>query len=268
MINFFEKTYNKAELAEEVFEFNTSGKYSNEVKRIIKEYTKTGEEYPDRQDMFLKAIDIIGEPNNEKELRIVAKAYLFSRYPFKLKGIEYGKEYLSGNLCKEEYLKWVVPLNVEENLEVRKKIEINYFLELIAKVYESEYKFSEALKCYYKMIEIAPFFSGGYIGASKNLVKIGNMDEAMQLLKDARKNKYYKPFSTKIYKWEKDIKNNDFKMSIEKEIEDIKKKIDKGYKYKPRPSKCTFKHDYYENLSDLQKKYLNEYIDNGLVTIN
>ncbi len=83
------KKINNSQLAYELFNFDTEGQYSREVKKILKEFTRKGEEYPDRQDIFLKAIDLIGEPQTEKEKYIVAEAYLWSRYPFKLKGIEY-----------------------------------------------------------------------------------------------------------------------------------------------------------------------------------
>ena len=246
------KKIDNAQLAYEVFYFDTDGQYSREVKRILKEFTTKGEKYPDRQDIFLKAIDLIGEPQTEKEKYIVAEAYLWSRAPFKLKGIEYGKKYLESELWEERYLYCMLPNNVENTLTNKKNVERAHFLHEIGIIYESEYRFKEALECYEKEIECTPFFQSGYIGASKVLVKLDKKEEALELLLSTKKSKYYK---------------HDFKIVIEENIKEIEKKIEKDYKYRPRPSSCKLKKEDYNQLSMLQKKYIDEYIENPIVII-
>lgn len=255
----------KAELSYEVFNFNKNGQYSHEVKKILKEITKQGEEYPDRQDVFLKAIDIIGEPETPKEKYIVAEAYLWSRYPFKIKGIEYGNKYINSELWNYEYCK--VPKNVDNTISNKKNIDISHFLHEIGLIYESEYKLDEAFKCYEREIEITPFFQFGYIDKAKVLVKLNRLEEALELLKNTRNSKYYIPYSTKEYEWQTERMNDGFKYAIENNIKDIENKIKKNYKYKARPSKCKWEKTYYDKLSDLQKKYSQEYIEKGLVII-
>lgn len=241
VIKMFNKNIDNTELAYELVCFDECGKYRKEVKRILKEFTPKGELYPDRQDIFLKVIDIIGEPKTPKERYIVAEAYLWSRYPFKLKGIEYGNLYLN-NLLWEEIL---------ENNE-DKNMHIFQFLQWIGKIYESEYKFEKALEYYNKEIKILPKFQVGYLDVSRILVKLDKKQEALDLLQEANK--------------KKDV-DDIFKKIIEEEVEEVKRKIEKKYKYKPRPSKCKFEKEYYNNLSELQKKYLQEYINQGLVII-
>lgn len=259
------KAINNEELAYEVLNFDENGQYAYEVKKILKELTEQGQKYPDRQDVFLKAIDIIGEPQTPKEKYIVAKAYLLSRYPFKLKGIEYGNKYINSELWNYEYIN--VPKNTDNTIANKKNIEISHFLHEIGIIYESEYKLEEALKCYEKEIELTPFYQFGYIDKSKVLVKLDRKEEALELLKETRNSKYYAPYSTKMHKWETEQINGDFKYSIENNIKDIEKKIEKNYKYKTRPSKCIWEQSYYDKLSSLQKKYLEEYIENKIVII-
>ena len=250
-LNFFKKVDN-VQLAYELFYFDENGQYSYEVKKILKKFTKVGEQYPDRQDIFLKAIDLIGEPKEPKEKYIVAEAYLWSRYPFKLKGIKYGKEYLNSGLWKEQYEYINVPNNVSDTLENKKNIHKAHFLHEIGNIYESEYKFKEALECYEKEIQCTPFFQFGYIDASKVLVKLDKKEEALKLLLSTKKSKYYK---------------YEFKDVIKKNVEEIKKKIERNYKYKPRPSSCKLKKEEYNQLSTLQQKYIDKYIEEGLVII-
>ncbi len=259
------KKIDKSELAYEVLNFDKNGKYSYEVKKIFKELTKKGEKEVDRQDIFLKAIDLIGEPNTPKEKYIVAEAYLWSRYPFKLKGIEYGKKYISSELWNYQYVK--VPKNADNTIINKKNIQISQFLHEIGIIYESEYKLDEAIECYEKEIEITPFFQFGYIDKAKVLVKLGRPIEALELLKSTRSSKYYIPFSTKEYEWQTEQMDDGFKYAIEKNIKKIEHKIEKNYKYKSRPSKCIWEKSYYDELSDLQKKYLKEFIEKDLVTI-
>lgn len=246
------KKIDNSQLAYELFNFDTEGQYSREVKKILKEFTRKGEEYPDRQDIFLKAIDLIGEPQTEKEKYIVAEAYLWSRAPFKLKGIEYGKKYLESELWKERYVYCNLPNNVENTLSNKKNVERAHFLHEIGIIYESQYMFKEALECYEKEIECIPFFQFGYIDKSKVLVKLDKKEEALDLLLFFRRSKYCK---------------DDCKDIIEDNITEIEKKIKKNYKYRPRPSDCKIEKEEYDQLSTLQKRYLEEYIKRGLVII-
>ncbi len=122
----------------------------------------------------------------------------------------------------------------------------------IGSVYESQHMFEEALECYQKEIDCVPFFQFGYIDKSKVLVKLNRKEEALELLLSFRRSKYCK---------------NDCKDIIEDNIVEIEKKIDKNYKYKPRPSNCKIEKEDYDQLSTLQKRYLEEYIKRGLVII-
>lgn len=261
------KILDNTELAYQLFNFDTNGIYAREVRQILRNYTKRGEKEPDRQDVFLKAIDLIGEPQTPKEKYIVAEAYLWSRYPFKLKGIEYGNKYLSGELWEKACESWVVPKNATNNLETKRNIERYHFLQEIGKIYESEYLLEEALKNYKEGIKLVPFWSDGYTNSANVLVKLGRKEEALELLKRGRLSQYYKPYSTKVHEWETNQINNDFQNSIETGIKDIEKKIEKKYQYRPRPSKCVWEQSYYDRLSTLQKKYLQEFIEKELVTI-
>lgn len=258
-LNKLKEMYN-VELAYELINYFTDCKYGNIVKKYIKKYS-------DRQDIFLKAIDLISDIDSPKARYVKAQAYLWSRYPFKLKGIEYAKEYINKELCNELYINILVPQNVEQTEENQKNIHLFSILHEMAIVYQSEYKFDEALKCYDRTIKLTPFYGFAYVYKAKVLIKMDRIQEALSLLKSARLSKYYKPYSTKIYEWEEEQLNDDFKKSIESCIMDIEKKIAKGYKYKSRPSNCIWEKEYYDNLSDLQKKHLQEYIEQGLVKI-
>lgn len=255
----------KAELAYELFYFDEYGIYKRKVKNILKELTKKGEHYPDRQDVFLKAIDIIGNPITPKERYVVAKAYLWSRYPFKLKGIEYGNLYINNELWEDAFNNAGLQDNIDDNYENRKNIHIAEFLKEIGKIHESKYQFNEALECYTNEVKLCPYFAHTYIDLSNILVKLGRKEEALKLLENTRNSKYYKPFKIKTTR---DL-DDSFKIVIEKQIKDIKEKIKRNYKYRPRPSKNkpSLTKNEYNNLNEIQKKYLQEYIDKELIII-
>lgn len=109
-----------------------------------------------------------------------------------------------------------------ENLEIAKQYEKDYNLD------KSLFYYRLADNSYYKLIEVyknngidISYNTPTRINESKILVKMGKFDEAIDVLETRRKLDVYK-------------NDKQYKYAIDKTIEEIKKKKERGYVYKPR----------------------------------
>lgn len=137
-----------------------------------------------------------------------------------------------------------------ENLEIAKQYEKDYNLD------KSLFYYRLADNSYYKLIEVyrnngidISYNTPTRINESKILVKMGKLDEAIEVLNTRKKLDVYK-------------NDNQYRYAIDKAIEDIKKKKEKGYTYKPR-KKNTINKQYlcpqevllmYEKLAKIAEK--------------
>lgn len=251
------------DLGYDLFKLSMSGRSQYRETQEILENLKDNTGRWDRQKLYFTIIDLIGEPQNAKERYAIAKAYLWSRSPYKYKGIYYGNLYLDNELFYDAYCNLFVPSNIEQIDSNKEKIHRMFILIEIGKICEEFWLLDLAMECYDKCIELAPFYHFGYIYKAKLLVKLNQKEEALKLLAQTRLSEYYIPYN------ERSKVNTDFKDAIEKEINDIEEKIQNNYLYKgkkPKNSK-NLKVENFEQLMNIEKKIIKELEDEGIIVI-
>lgn len=222
---------NNSNLAEQLFNTQTLGKvidnkYLYQINAILKECTPPDSKFPERQQVLLKIIDLIGEPSTPKERFIVAKAYAWSRADYRKKSIHYLEMYLHNELYYGA-MRDNTPESLQSHLS-----EMNDYL---AKAYIGEYDFEKALNIYQNMIKQFPNDVPSYIGKCEVLIKQNKLDECHKWLTESKKLPYYK--LNKNYG--ETEPENWFYFTINRLLKDVNDKINKGYKYRPRKKVST-----------------------------
>lgn len=120
----------------------------------------------------------------------------------------------------------------------------------LAILYEKDHQFEKAVNLLQKHIEEEPAYSGGYTHKAKCLVKMGKIDEAIEMLNAVKETDYYKMPKSNI--------DPSFARSIDYEIEKCLDKKKRGYKFKPR--KESF--DYIDPNNFSLDEICNEYLQN------
>ncbi len=235
LFHILKRNYN-TELAEQLFNTQILGgtinkKYQFKVSKILKECTPPKKQYPERQQVLLKVIELIGEPQTPKERFLIAKAYAWSRVQYRDQAIYYLELYLSNPLWEETYLH--IRHNINNTIETEKNYHLNEMFSYLAKAYEGKYDFDKALQIYEYLISIFPEHPSAYRGKANILIKQNKLDECLLWVKSLKKLQYYK---IKTYKNEigQTIKDDFFNFTVNDLISDIEEKISKGYKYKPK----------------------------------
>lgn len=221
------------ELAYQLFETqmlggNVNKKYKYSVNKVLKECTPKGDLYPERQQVLLKIIDLIGDPKTPKERFIVAKTYAWSRAEYRNDAIQYLELYLNNPLYKEAYIN-----NVYDTPEKNKLHHLSEMYGYLGKAYIGEYDFDKALSTYEYMINIFPENPSAYMGKCETLIKQNELSKCYDWLLNCKKLPYYK-LNKQNGKTEEE---NWFHFTINRLIKDVKEKIDKGYIYRPRKNK-------------------------------
>lgn len=233
ILSFFKPDINNTELAEQLFSTqilgeNINKKYLPLIKKILKECTPKGDTYPERQQVLLKVIELIGEPKTSQERFIVAKSYAWSRANFRPQAIKYLSLYLNNPLYEMEINKFS-GISHDEALK-------NHLTEMygyLGKAYIGEYNFDEALKIYEYLINQFPNDPLAYMGKCEVLIKQNKLLDCHQWLVNCQKLPYYK--FNKNYA-ETDTENW-FYFTINRLLKDVNEKINKNYKYSPRKTK-------------------------------
>lgn len=221
------------ELAYQLFETqmlggNVNKKYKYSVNKVLKECTPKGDLYPERQQVLLKIIDLIGDPKTPKERFIVAKTYAWSRAEYRNDAIQYLELYLNNPLYKEAYIN-----NVYDTPEKNKLHHLSEMYGYLGKAYIGEYDFDKSLSTYEHMINIFPENPSAYMGKCETLIKQNELSKCYDWLLNCKKLPYYK-LNKQNGKTEEE---NWFHFTINRLIKDVKEKIDKGYIYRPRKNK-------------------------------
>ncbi|MFR2570942.1 MAG: hypothetical protein ACLS90_04465 [Clostridia bacterium] len=221
------------ELAYQLFETqmlggNVNKKYKYSVNKVLKECTPKGDLYPERQQVLLKIIDLIGDPKTPKERFIVAKTYAWSRAEYRNDAIQYLELYLNNPLYKEAYIN-----NGYDTPEKNKLHHLSEMYGYLGKAYIGEYDFDKALSTYEYMINIFPENPSAYMGKCETLIKQNELSKCYDWLLNCKKLPYYK-LNKQNGKTEEE---NWFHFTINRLIKDVKEKIDKGYIYRPRKNK-------------------------------
>lgn len=222
---------NNVELASQLFKTQMLGgnidkKYRCQVNKILKECTPKGDKYPERQQVLLKIINLIGEPKTPKERFLVAKAYAWSRVNYRQQAIKYLELYLNNNLYSEIINTYSANNSYQEGL----KHHLSEMYGYLGKAYIGEYNFDKALSVYEYMINNFPDSPPSYMGKCEVLTKQNRLHECHDWLISCKKLPYYK--LNKNYNETSSV--NWFYFTINRLLKDIEEKINKGYKYKSR----------------------------------
>lgn len=236
-LNFIKRKY-VVNLAEQLFNSQTLGGTNNniyklQVNKILKQCTPPKEKYPEKQQVLLKCINLIGEPKTPKERYLVAISYAWSRTQYREFAIKYLNLYLNNNLYVEIYSHRNYKINGKSTLEENKKHHLVEMYNYLGKSYIGIYDFENALNSYEKAINIMPQNPVGYFGKTEVLVKQNKLQECQYWLLECQKSPYYKLDKNKLIT---DPKNWFYK-SINDLLDNINHKIEKGYIYKPRIKK-------------------------------
>ena len=111
-------------------------------------------------------------------------------------------------------------------------LNVSSLYDVLAKAYEGEYMFEQAIDAYKKGNEICPHEHFGITGQVGALVKMGRFDEAISLLKAAQKSQHYKPIVTRsAFSYEIWVDDN-YKHQIDLALQDVLEKQARGYVYR------------------------------------
>lgn len=234
LLNYFKKSnINNIDLAEQLFNTqilgnNINPKYNDKINTILDECILQGEQYPDRQAVLLKVIQLIGEPQTAKERYLVAKFYAWSKVQYREKAIHYLELYLNNNLYTEAYIHNF--RNINDTPEIRKLYHLDEMYCYLAKAYEGTYQLDKALNIYEYLISIFPGDPTAYTGKTNILIKQNKLNQCSEWLKNVKKLPYYKLNK----KYAVTAPENWFYFTINKLLNDIEEKIEKKYVYKTR----------------------------------
>ena len=217
IVLFFTKN---ADIAEWIFNTIGLGSPLTKYQRIVvKIYTYNCKS---RQDVLDVIIKLCSEPKTAKQRYYLAMAYAWSNKEYRDKDIHYLHFYLDNELY-----------NVKT--EEQRLTHLSNIYRELANKYEQTYQFEEALKyCRMSNDYILKYINGNKkngidssfmiptrIYESQLLVKMNRLDEAIKVLNTSK--------DISIYKYD-----TIFKDTIDNALEDLYKKKEKGYIYKPR----------------------------------
>lgn len=184
--------------------------YRSTINKLLKECTEQGQQYPDKQKILLKVIELTGNPDTPKQRFLLATAYAQSRVQYRVQAIHYLELYLSNSLWEDAF----VP---------SKKYHLKEMNEFLAKAYMGEYEFDKALEVYNYLINIIPDSPSPYMGKCEVLIKQNKLQECLVWLLNCKKLPYYK-FNQKYLET---APENWFYYTINRLTKDVELKIEK-----------------------------------------
>lgn len=136
----------------------------------------------------------------------------------------------------------------EKCLKYTPAVPITNIYSALAVLYEKSHQFEKAVNILQKHIDESPEHSSAYTHKSICLVKLGKIDEAIDMLNAVKETDYYKNPNPSI--------DPSFTTCIDRKLEDCLNKKERGYKFKPR--KNTF--DYIDPDNFSLNEICNEYL--------
>lgn len=242
MFSFFKKisnNVNNLDLAYDLFRTLTDGVCSSEtnkkiIQRIQQELTDNGSQYPNREKILLRVIELANGSESSENMYIIAMAYSWSKAKYNDKAIEYLNKYLSNGICEKAIS---YEISKEFTDEQRSCLHLSNIYHELGDKYVVAYDYDNALTCFNKMLDYdakanLPFGRQiPYLCLADVYRRLNKLDKAIDILKNAEFPKdsihNYKTFAPMDFE-------ADFYKPINRYLEDYKSKIEKGYKYKPR----------------------------------
>lgn len=253
--NRIEQNNNNIEKTERVEALSYTNRPSVEIKiqdeNINKSYTlSTSLEF---EDWF---ISIVGHlpPFTDKEYRKIKKHETLQQ----IKCLKKYQKLDSFDACYESgkvYEYWGADYRLlaiksfEECLKYPPTLPIGIVYSTLATLYEKNHQFEEAVEFFQKDIDEEPYYSSGYNGKARCLVKLGKFDEAIDMLEAVKDTEYYK----------NPIKDPAFARSIDRTIEKCIAKKERGYIFKPRNKSFDYIDPNNFSLDDICNEYLQKW---------
>lgn len=188
-----------------------------------------------RQDYLDKIIELCTPANTAQRRYLIATALAWSTVKRRKEAIIAIKNYLDNPLYTKAYENRSYGLIAGVKPDSR-SMHIAEMYTYLGKAYEGEYQFEDAYQSFLKAIKYAPYSTSHYCDLINVLIKMNRMDDARQVCLDAQQLPYYQPYHGKLYNGKTFI-DDSFKKLIDSQLQDIDKKIDRGYVYKPRKRK-------------------------------
>lgn len=191
---------------------------------IIDESASKHDGLADRQECFLIAVELVGEPNTSRKRAIVANAYEGCHVEYTLYAIKATKDFI------DKDHRWVMRSKVSSwkpgftKRMLRKERMANWYYSL-GKLYERCYDFDKAIECYEQGGKFDTWSHFSYLYVSQAYIKKNNLDAAIQILMNAKHHPNYLGDTERNY-FSSSVIDNYLKDAIEKKA--------RGYVYKPR----------------------------------
>lgn len=187
-----------------------------------------------RTDVLKEMIKLCPDPTTAKQLYIVSTAYVWLGAAYRLEAIKYLLKYIDAGAVWEGTPKDIINIYGYDQSQIDLNISNVYYN--LGQCYEKEYMFNEAIEAYRNSNKYNPYFAYNLVLIAGLFVKKDDYMSAFRVLENARLSIYYKNYEYYTCDNQKHIKD-DFMIAIDTAYEDINKKFQRGYKYRPRPSK-------------------------------
>jgi tetratricopeptide (TPR) repeat protein len=226
----------KLELAKILFDsLKLSVGFGNSNSQLNKIAEKILKEAKDRHKILDKIIELCKDIDDPKAYLIVGRAYVWKGAKFRKEAIKYLEKYLI-NPTEDSYEKGYVTRD-GENVEITLEIHLFWVYSDLGECYEGVYDFDNALRCYKLANKMDPAMPSGYIRIAQIYTKLGQINEAIKLLEQAKKTPYYQPKKVKNVLDNSYHIDDSFKVVIDNSLKDFINKKEKGYVYRPRKIK-------------------------------
>ncbi len=198
---------------------------------------KALKEFPSRQAKIDRILELCGEPETPRQRYIRAMAISFEKSDDRNRAISAFVKYLAGEPYEGAWLHARHTLgNRPFSPEEEKNIHLAEMYAHLGALYSARGDYKQAFACAQKEMELVPFYPGPYCRASDLCVKKNQLPEAMNILVHAKKTDFYRPLKYRDGAGET-VTEDTFRRVIDRHIEELKKKIDRGYEYNPKKKK-------------------------------
>jgi tetratricopeptide (TPR) repeat protein len=177
----------------------------------------------DTQEVYLKAIELVGKATTPKEKRILASAYSLCHTEYTLYAIKAFEDYIESGLDIPNVSNIYKPGMSKEMLE--REYVAGIFAQL-GELYEKNYEFDKALKCYKNELKYDNWSHFPYIYLSELYRKMNEPDKSIKILEQAKTHPNYKGNEDLFYS---DV--------VDRFLEEARQRKAKGYTFRKRGHK-------------------------------
>ena len=239
------KTEKNIELAYELFSTLGIGGYIEPqnvpiIEKILNDCAVDGADYPDREKVLLKVIELASDNINSDSLYIISKAYSWAKVKYNKEAIRYLNLYLESGVSNYAISKTVGINNPESS---RKYMHLADIYMALGEKYIIDYDYENALKSFNMMLENdelsrAPYGRQlPYLKIADTYRRMNRLDASIRTLEKAKYPENVFDKADDIFTYDIEKERKDFYEIIEKFLQDYKDKKERGYIYRPRNNK-------------------------------